>query len=118
MLYDELVESFEAADPRPLPLVRLNKALNDLTEPGFFNVGIRNRVASNTTESYRIITGSNADKAILKSDGRLYHRGHVFGRASKRATALLSGSAAPPKSGVMKDSKLPEVHQLVRKTRE
>jgi hypothetical protein len=107
-LYDELIESFASADPRPLPLVRLNKALNDLTEPEFFNVGMRNRVASNTTESYRIITGSNADKAILKSDGRLYHRGHVFGRASENGDSVTIGLSSASKIWSNKSSKLPE----------
>ncbi len=107
-LYDALIESFAHADPRPLPLVRLNKALNDLTEPEFFNVGMRNRVASNTTESYRIITGSNADKAILKSDGRLYHRGHVFGRASEKGDSVTIGLSSASKIWSNKSSKLPE----------
>ena len=49
-LYQHLAGTFAAFDPRPLPLVRLNRALNDLAAPEFFNVGMRNRVASNTTE--------------------------------------------------------------------
>lgn len=108
-LYEQLTESFADADPRPLPLVRLNKALNDLTEPEFFNVGMRNRVSSNTTESYRIITGSNADKAILKSDGRLYHRGHAFGRASEGGDTVTIGLSSASKIWSNKSSKLPEL---------
>ena len=77
-LYQELLGSFSDANPRALSLVRLNRALNDLEAPEFFNVGMRNRVTSNTTESYRIVTGSNADKVIGRSDARLYHRGHAF----------------------------------------
>lgn len=106
-LYDELMASFVDADPRPLPLFRLNRALNDLDTPEFFNVGMRNRVASNTTESYRIITGSNADKAILKSDGRLYHRGHVFGRGSEDGNSVTIGLSSASKIWSNKSSKLP-----------
>jgi hypothetical protein len=91
-LYQELINSFLDARPRPLPLVRLNRALNNLDTPEFFNVGMRNRVASSTTESYRIITGSNADKAINRSDGRLYHRGHVIAATSLDAASRTATS--------------------------
>ena len=108
-LYEKLIASFMDANPRPLPLVRLNRALNDLETPEFFNVGMRNRVASNTTESYRMITGSNADKAILKSDGRLYHRGHVFGRASEQGNLVTIGLSSASKIWSNKSAKLPQL---------
>ena len=108
-LYEQLSQSFAHAGPKPLPLVRLNRALNDLETPEFFNVGMRNRISSNTTESYRIITGSNADKAILKSDGRLYHRGHVFGRASDDGVLVTIGLSSASKIWSNKSSRLPEL---------
>lgn len=108
-LYQQLVASFADSNPRPLPLVRLNRALNDLEAPEFFNVGMRNRVASNTTESYRMITGSNADKAILKSDGRLYHRGHVFGRASDGGELVTIGLSSASKIWSNRSSRLPDL---------
>lgn len=108
-LYEQLVASFADADPRPLPLVRLNRALNELGTPEFFNVGMRNRVASNTTESYRMITGSNADKAILKSDGRLYHRGHVFGRAVDGQEQVTIGLSSASKVWSNKSAQLPDL---------
>jgi len=108
-LYEEIIQSFMQADPRPLPLVRLNKALNDLKATEFFNVGMRNRVASNTTESYRIITGSTADKSVLKSDARLYHRGHAFGRASENGNIVTIGLSSASKIWSNKSSKLPEL---------
>lgn len=108
-LYDELMESFLKADPHPLPLARLNKALNDLTATEFFNVGMRNRVSSNTTESYRIITGPSADKSVLKSDGRMYHRGHAFGRASENGNPVTIGLSSASKIWSNKSSKLPEL---------
>lgn len=108
-LYEQLAGSFATANPRPLPLYRLNRALNDLVAPEFFNVGMRNRVATNTTESYRIITGSNADKAILKSDGRLYHRGHVFGRASDDGELVTIGLSSASKVWSNRSSQLPDL---------
>lgn len=108
-IYEELMESFADAGPRPLPLVRLNKALNDLASPEFFNVGMRNRVASNTTESYRIISGSNADRSVQKSDGRLYHRGHVFGRGLELGNSVTIGLSSASKVWSNKSSQLPEL---------
>jgi superfamily II DNA or RNA helicase len=108
-LYSQLVESFAHCDPRALPLVRLNRALNDLVAPEFFNVGMRNRVTSNTTESYRIVTGSNADKVICKSDARLYHRGHAFGRGSDDGELVTIGLSSASKIWSNKSSKLPEL---------
>ena len=95
--------------------MRLNKALNDLTATEFFNVGMRNRVMSNTTESYRIITGPNADRSVLKSDGRLYHRGHAFGRASEDGTVVTIGLSSASKIWSNKSSKLPELISWCKK---
>lgn len=106
-LYEQLLDSFLEADPRPLSLVRLNRALNELETPEFFNIGMRNRVASNTTESYRMIAGSSADRAILKSDSRLYHRGHVFGRASEDGRRVTIGLSSASKIWSNNSSKLP-----------
>ena len=114
-LYEELSSSFAGAHPRPLPLARLNRALNDLGSPEFFNVGMRNRVSSSTTESYRMITGSNADKAIQKSDGRLYHRGHVFGRANDGGDLVTIGLSSASKIWSNRSSKLPQLIDWCRK---
>lgn len=108
-VYSFLMESFTDAGPRPLALSRINRALNDLSDTEFFNVGMRNRVASNRTESYRIIAGSNADKAIIKSDGRLYHRGHVFGRAVDAGEGVTIGLSSASKIWSNRTSQLPEL---------
>jgi superfamily II DNA or RNA helicase len=108
-LYQFLAESFRDASPNVLPLVRVNRALNDIEAPEFFNVGMRNRVASNTTESYRIVTGSNADKVIGRSDARLYHRGHAFGRGSDAGESVTIGLSSASKIWSNKAGKLPEL---------
>lgn len=79
-LYDEILSTFSIGNTSIIPKSRLNKVLVDLTDREFFNIGMLNRL-SNTGESYRIITGQNAEKAIKKSDGRLYSGGHVFAKA-------------------------------------
>jgi superfamily II DNA or RNA helicase len=108
-IYQLLAETFRDASPTVLPLVRINRALNGVEAPEFFNVGMRNRIASNTTESYRIITGSNADKVIGRSDTRLYHRGHAFGRGSDGGESVTIGLSSASKIWSNKAGKLPEL---------
>lgn len=108
-LYQFLADSFRSAQPRVLPLVRINRALNGLEAPEFFNVGMRNRVASNTQESYRIVTGSNADKVIGRSDSRLYHRGHAFGRGTDEGEVVTLGLSSASKLWSNKSARLPEL---------
>jgi hypothetical protein len=108
-LYQLLAKSFGEASPNVLPLVRVNRARNGVEAPEFFNVGMRNRVASNTTESYRIVTGSNADKVIGRSDARLYHRGHAFGRGSDEGESVTIGLSSASKIWSNKAGKLPEL---------
>jgi hypothetical protein len=114
-LYRFLAESFREVGPTILPLVRVNRALNGLEAPEFFNVGMRNRVASNTTESYRIVTGSNADKVIGRSDARLYHRGHAFGRGSDEGETVTIGLSSASKIWSNKAAKLPELIEWCKK---
>lgn len=108
-VYSELIKSFGSANPRPLALARLNRALNDLTATEFFNVGMRNRVASNNAESYRIIAGSNAERTVSKSDGRLYHRGHLFGRANDNGAMITIGLSSGSKIWSNMSSRLPDL---------
>lgn len=114
-LYQFIIESFREANPNVLPLVRVNRALNGLEAPEFFNVGMRNRVVSNTTESYRIVTGSNADKVIGRSDARLYHRGHAFGRGSDEGESVTIGLSSASKIWSNRAGKLPELIQWCEK---
>ena len=108
-LYDLIAEAFVDADPRPLPLVRLNRVLNDINSPEFFNVGMRNRIVSNTTELYQIITGSSADKTINKSDGRLYHAGHAFGRGEQDGEAVTIGLSSASKVWSNRSDRIPQL---------
>lgn len=110
-IYQHLIESFRDANPSVLPLVRVNRALNGLDAPEFFNVGMRNRIVSNTTESYRIVTGSNADKVIGRSDARLYHRGHAFGRGSDEGETVTIGLSSASKIWSNRVGKLPDLIQ-------
>lgn len=98
-IYEHLAKQY-AAEGAPAPgnlsLRRLNKVLIGLEESRFYNIGMRNSVASNRSESYRTLTGPDVDEVIERSDGRLFRRGHWYGSAvenGKRVTLGLSSSS-------------------------
>lgn len=72
-------------------------------------MGMRNRIVSNTLESYRIVSGSNADKVIGRSDARLYHRGHAFGRGMDDGELVTLGLSSASKLWSNKSAKLPDL---------
>lgn len=96
-LYQRVVRSMVGYDPNILPFEVLNRALKGLEGAKFFNVGMRNRQQSSTTESYRMITGPRADGAIKPGDARLYHRGHVFGTATEDGASITIGLSSASK---------------------
>lgn len=79
-IYQSIAKQLAVGEYRPLSLYEINQVLVDLQLPEFFSIGMRNRLWNSPAESYRIIAGPNAPAVIVKSDGRIYHRGHVFGR--------------------------------------
>jgi len=108
-VYEKLAEQLVGREPRILSLARINRALNGLEGLEFFNVGMRNRILGNQTESYRIITGPSAGEAILPSDARLYHRGHCFGRGETAEGAITIGLSSASKVWSNKTSQVPEL---------
>jgi superfamily II DNA or RNA helicase len=75
-LYRAIATGF-GATPKALPLYKMNRVLNGLTDVRCFSVGMRNRIHSSRHESYRMLAGSRAEQAVRRTDGRLFHRGHV-----------------------------------------
>ena len=108
-VYESLGEQLMEGEPRILPLARINRALNNVSDLEFFNVGMRNRVQGNQTESYRIITGPSAGEAILPSDARLFHRGHCFGRGETGDGPVTIGLSSASKVWSNKTSQLPDL---------
>jgi hypothetical protein len=91
-VYQVLAQSLTTGAPKILPLNQINKVLLGMENAEFYNVGMRNRLQSTTAESYRIITGPAAHRAITESDGQLYHRGHVFGGDTESTIGFSSAS--------------------------
>lgn len=87
--YDELVLTFAAGDYERISKYQINKVLVDISDTEFFNIGMQNRSA-NSGESYRTISGPNAENAIRKSHGKNYANGHVFmkGRADGKNVTI------------------------------
>lgn len=96
-IYDRLADGVSLGRMRPLSLARLNRVLNNLEGLEFFNLGMRNRSAYGSAESYRTLAGPAADKAVQPSDGRMYSRGHCFGRAIEAGSAVTIGISSASK---------------------
>lgn len=96
-LYRRIVRDLVGYDPRILGLSALNRALKELEQARFFNVGMRNRQQSSLTESYRMMSGSRVDEAIREEDARLYHRGHCFGSAVEGGVDVTIGLSSASK---------------------
>ncbi|GJE41131.1 DEAD/DEAH box helicase [Methylobacterium soli] len=96
-LYRRIVRDLVGYDPKILGLSSLNRALKELQNARFYNVGMRNRQQSSLTESYRMITGSRADEAIRPEDSRLFHRGHCFGSAVENGIDVTIGLSSASK---------------------
>ena len=108
-VYEALATQLMEGQHRILPLARINRALNGLSGLEFFNVGMRNRVPGNQTESYRIITGPSAGQAILPSDARLFHRGHCFGRGESGDGPVTIGLSSSSKVWSNGRSQVPDL---------
>lgn len=109
--YEMVMQGVTDGDYKILPLVKVNRALNGLKNHEIFSVGMRNRSQSSTSESYRMISGSGADKAIQPSDARLFHRGHSFGGAEENGVAVTLGISSASKVWSNKYSQIPGIIQ-------
>jgi hypothetical protein len=108
-VYDELVSVVTDAPIVPLSPDQVNNALLGLTDVELFNVGMRNRTLRGNSESYRIVVGPAAHRAIKKSDGRQYHRGHSYGRAKENGRAVTIGLSTASKIWSNTSSRLPKL---------
>jgi len=79
-VYEQIAQLFCPGGIWPLTHSQIKKATLGLANLEFFNIGMRNRVLNNTTESYRTLAGSAPDRGIRRGDSLLYHEGHAFAR--------------------------------------
>ncbi|MFG1501097.1 DEAD/DEAH box helicase family protein [Halobacteriovorax sp. XZX-3] len=76
--------------------IMMNKVLLDLNDVSFFNIGMQKRVP-NSGESYRTLTGPNAQSVIQKTDGVLFSGGHMFCKGVETSSAVTIGYSSASK---------------------
>jgi len=108
-LYEELAKRFTGGTHKILSLARINQVLIDFENPRFFNVGMKNRMTNNNLASYRIVTGSRAQEAIERTDGLLYHRGHVYGKSGYGDEGVTIGYSSASKVWSHGYSQIPDL---------
>jgi len=108
-LYSRLASRLVTGRARALSSRAINRVLNDLEAAEFFSVGMRKRHKLGQIESYRMISGPSADKAIQQSDGRLFDRGHCFGKAIEDGNEVTIGVSTASKVWSNTYDRIPEL---------
>jgi hypothetical protein len=118
-LYEELAKQYSGGTHKILSLARINQVLIGFENPRFFNIGMKNRMMTNNLASYRIVTGARAQEAIERTDGQLYHRGHVYGKSGYGDEGNTIGYSSASKVWSNKYSQVPDLlawcEELARK---
>jgi len=96
LVYRHLIAQYAGRAHDILPVDVINRVLNDIENAEAFSVGMRNRMQG-SPESYRIMAGPNADKAIKPTDGRMYHRGHAMFRGRQGGLDVTVGLSSASK---------------------
>ncbi len=81
-LYIELMETTCKDGHRPISYEATRRAAAGLTDLRFYNVGLKNTALNTQAESYRVLTGPRAERAVTAGDARAYVQGHFFGSGS------------------------------------
>lgn len=108
-LYEAVADSYTGGKHQILPLARINRVLAEISDTEFFNIGMKNTMPNCPTESYRIIAGPRADEAIQKTDGRMFHRGHVFGKGTANGEPVTIGYSSASKVWSNRKAQIPEL---------
>jgi hypothetical protein len=106
-VYDNLVDSLAIGATQRLTPEELNRVLRGIEAAQFFSVGLRNRSGFGSGESYRTMSGLSADRAVQKSDGRYYDRGHCYGKGTVSGKPMTIGFSSASKVWSNKTGQLP-----------
>ncbi|MFM0213483.1 DEAD/DEAH box helicase family protein [Paraburkholderia sediminicola] len=93
-LYSSLIEQIVGGNASPMPFAKVRNVLNGLEQQEFFSIGLRNTSPVATTESYRIVAGSQADRGVRDTDGAVYCQGHFFGRGEVDGESEIIGASS------------------------
>jgi len=78
-LYIDLMQTACKDQHRPISYEATRRATAGLTDLKFYNVGLKNTAINTQAESYRVLTGPRAERAVTVGDGRSFVQGHFFG---------------------------------------
>lgn len=98
-VYDGLVNAVLGDQHRRLPTSEVNRVLHGIVGPEFFSLGMRNRAGSGGggAESYRMLAGRSADRAVRAVDGATYNQGHGFCRGVENGENVTVGFSSGSK---------------------
>jgi len=108
-LYDAIGKHYSEGTHQILSLHQINRVLHDLKQAVVFQVGMKNSVTSSNSESYQTKMGADLKQAVSNTDGKLYHRGHVFLRGEVRGKFLTIGYSSGSKVWSNSTLRVPEV---------
>lgn len=77
-VYRHIASEYVGFALKGLPLYMVNRTLAGLKNVECFSVGMKNRLHMTMQESYRVVAGRHAQQCIKKTDGRLFHQGHIY----------------------------------------
>lgn len=78
-LYIELMQTVCADQHRPISYEATRRAVAGLSDLRFYNLGLKNTAINTQAESYRVLTGPRAERAVTAGDARAFVQGHFFG---------------------------------------
>ncbi len=78
-LYLDLMQTACPDRHRPISYELTRRAVAGLSDLRFYNVGLKNTAINTQAESYRVLTGPRAERAVTAGDGRAFVQGHFFG---------------------------------------
>lgn len=106
-VYDRINTAIAGSGLRKLSSPEVNRVLNGLTDPVFFNIGMRNRTRNGVIESYRMLSGPDTAPAVQAHDGRAYDRGHFFAKGTVSAEEVTLGASSTSKIWSNRADQLP-----------
>lgn len=114
-VHDAIVQQLSAAARRLAPN-EVNRVLRGLENQELFSVGMRNRagVGGGGAESYRIMAGRSADKAIRIGDASLYDQGHAFCRGEEGGETVTIGFSSSSKIWANRKDRIGELLEWLK----
>lgn len=82
-LYIDLMQTVCKDRHRPVSYESTRRATAGLRDLKFYNVGLKNTAINTQAESYRVLTGPRAERAVTAGDGRSFVQGHFFGSGAE-----------------------------------